>query len=195
MLKIFHKTVDSKYILPAAKLLNNRIQWISGIARVSLAAYFRIMKQLILTGLLISAGLTGFTMQAQAQRKSAMLNHIAISVVDLDKSTAFYRDIVGIDTMPEPFHDGKHTWFKVAEHAQLHLIKGAKEVNQHDIGSHLCFSVPSVEEFITRLNKHNIPFINWQGEKQKYTLRVDGVKQLYIQDPDNYWVEINDDKY
>lgn len=153
------------------------------------------MKQLILTGLLIGAGLTGLTTRAEAQHKSAMLNHIAISVYDLEKSTAFYRDIVGIDTMPEPFHDGKHTWFKVAEHSQLHLIKGAKEITQHDMSSHLCFSVPSVDEFVARLNKHHIPFVNWQGEKQKINVRVDGVKQLYIQDPDNYWVEINDDKY
>ena len=153
------------------------------------------MKKLIIAGLLTAAGITVQTMRAQAQHKSAILNHVAVSVLDLEKSTTFYRDIVGIDTMPEPFHDGKHTWFKVGEHAQLHLISGAKEITQHDKASHLCFSVPSVDEFVKRLNEHHIPFINWLGEKQKFNVRVDGVKQLYIQDPDNYWVEINDDKY
>ncbi|MDQ6815277.1 MAG: VOC family protein, partial [Bacteroidota bacterium] len=65
-------------------------------------------------------------------KKPVMLNHIAVYVKDLGVMTEFYRTIVGIDTMPEPFHDGRHTWFPIAEHSQLHLIKGAKEVVQHD---------------------------------------------------------------
>ncbi|GAA0537905.1 VOC family protein [Chitinophaga japonensis] len=153
------------------------------------------MNKLILTGLLLCAGITGATLQAQAQQKQPVLNHIAISVYNLEKSTAFYRDVLLIDTMPEPFHDGKHTWFKIGGHSQLHLIEGAKEITEHDRGSHLCFSVPSVDDFIVRLNQRKIPFINWKGEKQQFNVRVDGVKQLYIQDPDGYWIEINDDKY
>src|SRR5439155_6867277 len=127
------------------------------------------------------------------QQKSPELNHIAVSVYDLQKSTAFYMDVMRIDTIPEPFHDGKHTWLKIAGHSQLHLIKGAKEITQHDMASHLCFSVPSVDAFVERLNQLHIPYVNWQGEKQKTNVRVDGVKQLYIQDPDGYWVEVNDD--
>jgi len=154
------------------------------------------MKQkLINTCLLLCAGLTGLSFHAHAQHKSPVLNHIAISVYDLDKATAFYRDVMEIDTMPEPFHDGKHTWLKIGPHSQLHLIKGAPEVTDHDIAAHLCFSVPSVDAFIAKLNKLHIPFRNWQGQKQTYTLRVDGVKQVYLQDPDKYWVEVNDDKY
>ena len=44
------------------------------------------------------------------------------------------------------------------------------------------------------LKKNNIPFENWAGEKNTYTIRVDGVKQIYFKDPDGYWVEINDAK-
>ncbi|MDQ3681452.1 MAG: VOC family protein, partial [Bacteroidota bacterium] len=60
-----------------------------------------------------------------AQKPKVVLNHIAVYVTDLSKSTIFYQTIIGLDTIPEPFHDGKHTWFKVAEHSQLHLIQGA----------------------------------------------------------------------
>lgn len=122
-----------------------------------------------------------------------MLNHIALYVYNLETSTAFYRDIIQIDTIPEPFHDGRHTWFKVAEHSHLHIISGAKEITSHDKNAHLCFSVPSVDEFMTRLRRHHIPFESWQGEPDKPTVRVDGVKQIYFRDPDGYWVEINDD--
>lgn len=123
------------------------------------------------------------------------LNHIAHYVKDLAISTAFYRNIVGLDTIPEPFHDGRHTWFSVAEHSHLHIISGAKEITAHNKNSHLCFSVPSTERFAEILKKNNIPYENWAGQPNSLTNRVDGVKQLYFQDPDNYWIEINDDKY
>src|SRR5690242_16071940 len=95
---------------------------------------------------------------AGAQQKKTLLNHIAVYVVNLQKCTAFYKDIVGLDTIPEPFHDGKHTWFQVAEHSHLHIISGATGTTTHDKNSHLCFSVPSVEAFIQTLNKASIPY-------------------------------------
>ena len=122
------------------------------------------------------------------------LNHIAIYVVDLKTSTEFYRDIVGLDTIPEPFHDGRHTWFGVGPKSHLHVISGATQKTPHDKNTHLCFSVASVPEFINRLKKSGVIFENWAGEKNTYTNRVDGVKQIYFQDPDGYWLEINDAK-
>jgi lactoylglutathione lyase len=129
----------------------------------------------------------------QAQQSKTRLNHIAVYVVDLQKSTTFYRDIIGLDTIPEPFHDGRHTWFQVAEHSHLHLISGAAGKTEHNKNSHLCFSVPSVENFIVNLNKAGIPYEDWLGKKQAVTLRVDGIRQIYFRDPDGYWIEINDD--
>lgn len=130
---------------------------------------------------------------AGAQQKKPALNHIAVYVTNLQRSTAFYKDVVGLDTIPEPFHDGKHTWFRVAERSHLHIISGATATTTHDKNSHLCFSVPSVEAFIQTLKRAAIPYEDWKGAKQSVTVRVDGVKQIYFQDPDGYWIEINDD--
>jgi lactoylglutathione lyase len=133
-----------------------------------------------------------FSLQLKAQK--ATIDHIAIYVVDLDQSTRFYQNIIGLDTIPEPFHDGKHTWFTIGTNTQLHLIQGATTSTKHDKNSHLCFSLPSITNFIDVLNKNNIGYENWVGEKQAVTNRVDGVKQIYITDPDGYWLEINDVK-
>lgn len=130
-------------------------------------------------------------MDASAQSKPS-LNHIAIYVVNLKESTLFYRDIVGLDTIPEPFHDGKHTWFSVGPKSHLHIIQGASVATSHDKNSHLCFTVPSVENFIGVLRKNNVTYENWAGEKNAVTKRVDGVNQIYFKDPDGYWIEIND---
>ena len=129
---------------------------------------------------------------AEAQSKKAALNHIALSVVNLKTSTDFYINVVQLDTIPEPFHDNKHTWFNIGPKSHLHVIESAKEKIPHDKNTHLCFTVPSVDEFAARLNKLKVPFSNWAGESGQITKRVDGVKQIYFQDPDGYWLEIND---
>src|SRR5262245_50296770 len=107
----------------------------------------------------------------QDTKPKASLNHIAQYVVDLKVSTDFYHDIICLDTIPEPFHDGKHTWFAVGPKSHLHIISGAQKKEPHDKNSHLCFTVSSVLDFITVLKKNNIPFESWTGEKNNFTTR------------------------
>jgi lactoylglutathione lyase len=123
------------------------------------------------------------------------LNHIAVYVVDLQKSTVFYRDVIGIDTIPEPFHDGRHTWFRIGPSSHLHVISGATTATVHDKNAHLCFRVDNVVPFMERLKKAGVIYEDWAGTKGAVTNRVDGVKQIYFTDPDGYWIEVNDAKY
>lgn len=122
------------------------------------------------------------------------INHIACYVADLKISTDFYEKIIGLPTIPEPFKDGRHTWFLIGPKTHLHIISGAKVSLPKEKNTHLCFTVPSVTDFITRLAQAGVPYENWVGEKMAVTNRVDGVKQIYFQDPDGYWLEINDAK-
>ena len=131
---------------------------------------------------------------SQEMKPKARLNHIAIYVHDLKKSSSFYSDIIGLDTIPEPFHDGKHVWFSIGDKSHLHVIQGATGVLSHEKNNHLCFSVASVENFISILDKNNIEYENWPGQKKSITKRPDGVKQMWFKDPDGYWIEINDAK-
>ena len=135
------------------------------------------------------------TLAARTQNTQASLNHIAIYVVDLQRSTDFYKNVIGIEEIPEPFHDGRHSWFRIGPASQLHIISGAKTVREHPKDAHLCFRVPSVSAFIVNLIKAGVPFEDWQGKKNAITTRVDGIKQIYFKDPDGYWIEINDDGY
>ena len=150
------------------------------------------MKKQLYFGLLVL--FMSFSVKLMAQeKKGTAFNHIALYVTDLGKSTWFYRDLLGLDTIPEPFRDGRHTWFKISERGHLHLIGGAKKAREHEKDTHLCFSVLKLDEVIARLEKNNIPYENWAGESKKITKRVDGVQQIYFKDPDGYWIEINDD--
>src|SRR5678815_938477 len=99
------------------------------------------------------------------EKPKVLLNHIAVYVVDLKISTAFYKDIIGIDTIPEPFHDNRHTWFSVGVKSHLHIISGATTKTAHDKNAHLCFSAASVPEFVKVLEKNKVEYENWAGEK------------------------------
>jgi len=150
------------------------------------------MKKLLLSFLFVA--LSFICLLAQSNKPTPRLNHIAVYVVDLKISTDFYRNIVGLDTIPEPFHDGRHTWFGVGPKSHLHVISGADKKTEHNKNSHLCFSVPSVDAFVAVLKKNKVEFEDWTGTKMAITNRVDGVKQIYFKDPDGYWIEINDAK-
>ena len=126
--------------------------------------------------------------------QKAILNHTAIYVVDVQKSVVFYQQILGLDTIPEPFHDGKHAWFRTGPGLALHVIEGAPVKKEYYKNQHTCFSVGSVQNFITLLQKNNIAWEDRDGTKMAVTTRIDGVKQIWLQDPDGYWIEVNDAK-
>jgi lactoylglutathione lyase len=131
---------------------------------------------------------------AGAQTNKARLNHLAIYVVDLQKTGDFYSNVIGLDTIPEPFHDKKHIWYSIGPGASLHVISGAEKPKEYFLNNHMCFSVPSVDSFVDRLKARNISWVNAQGERLKITTRVDGVKQIWVNDPDGYFIEVNDAK-
>lgn len=132
--------------------------------------------------------------QVDKKQSPAVLNHIAVYVSNLKTSTDFYEGVFNLPQIPEPFHDGRHTWFSLGSAGHLHLIQGAKTGESHDKNEHLCFSVPAIDGFIEKLKSKNIAFESWTGTKGEFTLRVDGVKQIYFKDPDGHWLEVNDDK-
>lgn len=126
--------------------------------------------------------------------QTPLLNHIAVYVNNLEVSAKFYESVIGLTQIPEPFKDGRHTWFTLGSAGQLHLISGAEKGLKREKNTHLCFSVKSIEEFIAVLDKNEVKYENWKGEAKAVTLRVDGVKQIYFQDPDGYWIEINNNQ-
>lgn len=130
---------------------------------------------------------------AQLPPPALALDHAAICVHDLKVSTDFYKSVLGLEEIPNPFNDGIHTWFRIGSHLQLHVIQRncavAPEKNVH-----LCFRTTALPELANYLNKRNVRYFNLKGDSQELTTRVDGVKQLYLQDPDGYWIEVNDAK-
>jgi len=136
---------------------------------------------------------SAFLSTMNAGKKDIHFNHLAIFVYDLEVSKTFYREVLQLEPIPEPFHDNKHTWFHIGEHGQLHIISGNQKEQTHIKDIHIAFSISSIEEFIKHLDKEKINYTNWTGDKKSAGSRADGVKQVYFQDPDGYWIEVNDE--
>ena len=77
----------------------------------------------------------------------------------------------------------------------LHVIQGATEKKNYYKNQHTCFTVPDFKGFIEKLKAAHLIFEDVSGNKNSITTRVDGVHQIWLQDPDGYWLEINDDTY
>lgn len=127
-------------------------------------------------------------------KPKAVLNHQALYVMDLKKSADFYTHVIGLEPIEEPFKIGKHVWLQTGPHSSLHLILGAPAKKEYYKNHHICFSVPSLETFITLLKKRGIDWEDATGKKGSVTARPDGIRQIWIQDPDGYWLEINNDQ-
>lgn len=122
-------------------------------------------------------------------------DHESLVVTKLIETGDFYRDILQLKEIPHPDKAQGFRWFQIRENSQLHLIKKDVIEFKKDKSIHLCLSTQDLEGFITHLISNNIDFYNWPGEKGSVTDRSDGVKQIYLQDPDGYWVEINTAKH
>jgi lactoylglutathione lyase len=137
-----------------------------------------------------------FFCSLQAQKPYAVFNHVALEVRNLDKSVAFYSTLFHLEKIPSPWPKRRIAWFKMGEHNQLHIIEA--DSNEHIITAenfHFCFSVHSMDEFIRLLKKKHIDYDNGYGKAYRITIRADGVKQIYVKDPDGYQVEVNDQVY
>ena len=111
------------------------------------------MKYFLFLVFFISASL--FSSAQNQSKTKASLNHTAIFVMDLKRSGDFYQQIIGLDTIAEPFHDGKHIWLRTGEHTMLHIIQGADAKKEYYKNQHTCFSVRDITVFAETLKKSN----------------------------------------
>ncbi|WP_339840324.1 VOC family protein [uncultured Maribacter sp.] len=143
------------------------------------------MKNLILLVLFISGSF------ASAQSFDFQYDHYSLIVKDLDKVGAFYKNILNLKEIPHPSAPSGFKWFVIQGNSQLHLIGKDSVAMEHSKSVHLCLATQKLDELITYLEEKNITYWDWPGKENSVTLRADGVRQIYLKDPESNWVEIN----
>ena len=56
---------------------------------------------------------------------------------------------------------------------------------------HLALATDRFDEFVKQLDADGVAYGDWQGNPEKFQVRSDGVRQIFFQDPDGYWIEVN----
>jgi len=118
-------------------------------------------------------------------------NHLALSVKDVDRSAEFYKTILKLQEITNRSKLEGVRWFSLGEGKELHLISIIKEHISTNKAIHLALTTSNFDAFVARLDKLNIQYSDWPGENHKVNIRADGIKQVFFQDPDGYWVELN----
>lgn len=116
-------------------------------------------------------------------------DHLAIHVQSLDTSTRFYADVLGLRRMSGKIPPGI-IWLK-AEGFELHLIGGRTQAVQAPRQVHLAFRVADLRSVTAKLDANRIVWGNFDGKSGTHSERIDGLLQIYFQDPDGYWIEVN----
>ena len=130
----------------------------------------------------------------QAQEKLSFnlsFNHQALSVKNVVQSADFYRNVLGLEEIINRTEKEGIKWFSLGDGKELHLISllpGEIKINK---AVHLALTTNKFNEFVSYLDRKKVIYSDWPGEQKTVTTRADGIKQIYLQDPDGYWIEVN----
>ena len=134
----------------------------------------------------------GTSVMSHAQTFDLTFNHYAINVANLQTSVDFYENVMGLKQITNQTRADNIRWFAIGKNLELHVIERDPKDIKLTKGVHLSLTLPSLEEFMAHLDELGIHYENWPGESGTTNTRPDGVKQIYLHDPDGYWIEIND---
>lgn len=128
----------------------------------------------------------------QAQETNTFsFNHMALSVKDIDKSAIFYKEVLHLKEITNRTKMDGIRWFSFGEGKELHLVSILKEPVTINKAVHFALTTANFDAFVKTLETINVIYSDWPGTQNKITKRADGIKQIYFQDPDGYWIEVN----
>lgn len=122
---------------------------------------------------------------------SISLDHIALSVKDVDRAAEFYKTIMKLPEIENKAKIDGIRWFRLADGRELHLISVIKENVIMNKALHLGLTTANFKTFVAYLEDKKITYYDWPGKVNTVNIRADGVKQIFFQDPDGYWLEVN----
>ena len=120
-----------------------------------------------------------------------LLDHIALSVKNVDESVAFYQKVFQFKEIANTASDSKTRWLLIGENKQLHVIPRPNLEVKTNKALHFALATSDLDSFIQHLINLKIEFSDWKNTINKDYVRKDGIQQFYFQDPNGYWIEIN----
>lgn len=122
--------------------------------------------------------------------KPAQAEHIAIQAADIDRSARFYREAFGLRMIPTPLKNRR--WLDLGNGLALHILDGRTAPKPSNRNEHLALHVDDLATVTAWLDRQGFVWTDLAGKPRTMQVRFDGVRQIYVQDPDGYWLEIGD---
>jgi catechol 2,3-dioxygenase-like lactoylglutathione lyase family enzyme len=120
------------------------------------------------------------------------IDHVTLLVSDVDRSADFYLTILMLTEFETPW--GKTPlgrMFSIGTAGELHLARGDAQGNEKDKRVHYAFRVKGFDDYLRFLEDNGVKYGDFEGNPGAFQTRPDGVRQVYFQDPDGYWIEVN----
>jgi lactoylglutathione lyase len=131
-------------------------------------------------------------LQAQDSTSFAFtFDHTALSVKDVNRSAEFYKKVLKLPEIENRTKKEGIRWFSLGGGKELHLVSTIKDTVVINKAVHIALTTKKFDAFAALLNRLQIAYSDWPGKPNTITIRADGIKQLYFQDPDGYWIEVN----
>lgn len=114
----------------------------------------------------------------------SQLDHVALHVSDLDASCHFYGSVLRLEQIERPAFPFPGAWFALGPKQSLHLImRDGTPVVAADGNNHYALQVDDFDAWHEHLQAAGVEIKGPQ-------FRPDGVRQLYVNDPDGHTIEI-----
>jgi catechol 2,3-dioxygenase-like lactoylglutathione lyase family enzyme len=144
-----------------------------------------------ITLILIALMFSGFLRAQETTPQNFSFNHLALSVKNIDRSADFYKNVLNLKEITNRTELEGIRWFSLGDGKELHLISILKEPVTINKAVHFALTIADLDAFAGTLDKMKIGYSDWPGTPHKINVRADGIKQIYFQDPDGYWIEVN----
>ena len=156
----------------------------------------RIIQGIIAGAALTLAGIAiGAASAPRTQTSAVLFDHTAIHVADQQKSIDFYQGLFHFAEIPSPFPPGGPRWLVMGNGIELHIQPGRRQAITSPRQVHFAVTVPDLAPILAWLRAHQVAWVDSADRPGQISrTRSDGVQQIFLQDPDGYWIEINDVK-
>ncbi|CDZ30304.1 VOC family protein [Neorhizobium galegae] len=124
---------------------------------------------------------------------SLRINHLSIRVRDLTRSADFYRQVLRLPEIECKVGKPNIRWFGIGDDHSIHLIEGDFGATYVTMSTHLCIAVTDLDGTIAHIAGTGTTYSDLARNEGMIHIRRDGVRSIYLQDPDGYWLEISDD--
>ncbi len=115
------------------------------------------------------------------------MSHVSFPVLDLERSLAFYRDVLGFASIPRPDLGLPGAWLQAGD-AQVHLIQrfpgvalGEPPPSVNPTAQHVAFHIADYDAALAVLRRHGLEILETSPE----------LGQMWVQDPDGHVIELN----